>query len=106
VGTKKQAENYSYSKAAKSGCEMTQDQLFKKASRFNMGQGISLDKNPTFFEDGHWSLHYRDLVLHKTLGWIGATKSGLTDTHFDSALEAADFFETFVQAKAATGSQS
>jgi hypothetical protein len=76
---------------------MTQDQLFKKASRFDMGQGIVLDKGPTFFPDGPWGIHQKDLVLHKTQGWIGVTKAGLIGTHFPTALEAATFFETFNQ---------
>jgi hypothetical protein len=72
---------------------MTLEELYKKATRFDMGRGIILDKGVAFFADGFWSFHRKDFVLHKTQGWIHVSKAGLTGTHFHSALAAADFFE-------------
>jgi hypothetical protein len=74
---------------------MTQEELFTKATRFNFEMGITLDKDVTYYEDGVWSFHKADLVLHRQFGWIHATKAGLTGTHFQTALEAADFLEQF-----------
>jgi hypothetical protein len=72
---------------------MTLEDLFKKATRFQMGEGTTLDKDAICFEDGEWSFHHTDLVLHKQFGWINVTKAGLSGTHFHTALDAADFFE-------------
>jgi hypothetical protein len=96
MGAEESTGNHPYSGAAKSEQKsMTQDELFKKATRFDMGQGIILDKGVAFFADGFWSFHRKDLVLHKTRGWIHVSKAGLTGTHFPTALEAADFLEQF-----------
>jgi hypothetical protein len=72
---------------------MTMEELFMKATRFQFGEGITLDRDATCYEDGEWGFHHEDLVLHRQFGWIHAAKAGLSGSHFHTALDASDFFE-------------
>ena len=74
---------------------MTQNELFNKATRFQFELGITLEKDVIYYEDGVWSFHKADLILHRQFGWLPASKAGLSGTHFQTALEAADFLEQF-----------
>jgi hypothetical protein len=74
---------------------MTLEELFAKATRFNFEMGITLEKDLTYYEDGVWSFHKADLILHRQFGWLPVSKAGLSGTHFQTALEAADFLEQF-----------